>query len=98
MFFDFYPATAPHGSVALPFVIPSVAEGSAVQYFGPNEFVIPTEAYAIKLHKNSGGAWWRDPRLMRFVDASIHRHGADGKAKLNKSLPEAMATYCLPPT
>jgi hypothetical protein len=38
----FYPATALHGSIALPFFIPSAAEGSAVQYFGPNEFVIPT--------------------------------------------------------
>ena len=27
-----------------------------------------------------------------------NRHGADGKAKLNKSLPDAMATYWLPPT
>jgi hypothetical protein len=38
----FCPATALHGSTVLPFVIPSEAEGSAVQYFGPNEFVIPT--------------------------------------------------------
>jgi hypothetical protein len=38
------PATALHGSATLPFVIPSEAEGSAVQYFGPNKFVIPTEA------------------------------------------------------
>jgi len=42
-------AITPNGSVALPFVIPSVAEGSAVQSFGPNEFVIPTGA------KRSGG-------------------------------------------
>jgi hypothetical protein len=42
-------AITPNGSAALPFVIPSVAEGSAVQSFGPNEFVIPTGA------KRSGG-------------------------------------------
>jgi hypothetical protein len=35
----------PNGSAALPFVIPSAAEGSAVQPFGCNEFVIPTGAY-----------------------------------------------------
>jgi hypothetical protein len=35
---------APNGSAALPFVIPSEAEGSAVRSFGPNEFVIPTGA------------------------------------------------------
>jgi len=32
----------PNGSATLPFVIPSEAEGSAVQSFGCNEFVIPT--------------------------------------------------------
>jgi len=32
----------PNGSATLPFVIPSVAEGSAVQSFRCNEFVIPT--------------------------------------------------------
>jgi hypothetical protein len=34
----------PDGSAPLPFVIPSEAEGSAVQSFGCNEFVIPTGA------------------------------------------------------
>jgi hypothetical protein len=44
----------PNGSATLPFVIPSEAEGSAVQYFGPNEFVIPIEAQ------------WRDLLLFPF--------------------------------
>jgi hypothetical protein len=34
----------PNGGAPLPFVIPSEAEGSAVQSFGCNEFVIPTGA------------------------------------------------------
>jgi hypothetical protein len=34
----------PNGSATLPFVIPSAVEGSAVQSFGCNEFVIPTGA------------------------------------------------------
>jgi hypothetical protein len=34
----------PPKSATLPFVIPSEAEGSAVQSFGCNEFVIPTGA------------------------------------------------------
>jgi hypothetical protein len=44
--------------------IPSEAEGSAVQYYGSNEFVIPTErmssAGATKFHRKSGVAQWRD--------------------------------------
>jgi hypothetical protein len=35
---------APNGSAPVPFVIPSAAEGSAVQFFGCNKFVIPTGA------------------------------------------------------
>jgi hypothetical protein len=42
-------AITPNGSATFPFVIPSAAEGSAVQSFGCNEFVIPTGA------KRSGG-------------------------------------------
>jgi hypothetical protein len=38
-------AITPNGSATLPFVIPSEAEGSAVQSFVCNEFVIPTGAY-----------------------------------------------------
>jgi len=34
----------PNGGATLPFVIPSAVEGSAVQSFGCNEFVIPTGA------------------------------------------------------
>ena len=52
-----------HGSFARPFVIPSEAEGSAVQWTFLGKVLF----------------YW-------------------GKAKLNRSLPEAMATYWLPPT
>jgi CHRD domain len=38
------PYLVPNGSAPVPFVIPSEAEGSAVQSFGCNELVIPTGA------------------------------------------------------
>jgi hypothetical protein len=73
----FCPATALHESAPLPFVIPSEAEGSAVQYFGPNEFVIPTEANPDFCHApldKVACAPFRKERRMKFAEATnLHR-------------------------
>jgi hypothetical protein len=44
----------PNGSAPLPFVIPSAAEGSAVQSFGCNEFVIATGARSAQIQYKRG--------------------------------------------
>jgi hypothetical protein len=41
---DFYPATTLHGSIALPFVIPSAAEGSAVPRTIPGNVFLQSAA------------------------------------------------------
>src|SRR5271170_3397228 len=79
------PATALHGSVAFPFVIPSAAEGSAVQRtFRGNVFrqcgveeigygsaVSPSDPRAALL-RDCAGALWRPLALRRHRDSANH--------------------------
>jgi hypothetical protein len=65
----------PNGSATLPFVIPSEAEGSAVQSFGCNEFVIPTgEIMGLRpISANLRGSFSSKLPQNRHPERSAHR-------------------------
>jgi hypothetical protein len=93
----FCPPTALLGSIALPFVIPSVAEGSAVPRTIPGNVFRQSETK------------WRDLRLKAFLSAELGRavltqtlsrgisRGPALKRGMHRSTPSRSAEALLPP-
>jgi hypothetical protein len=84
-------STIPNGSATLPFVIPSAAEGSAVQSFGCNEFVMPTELSEVAgpavnaiCAPESGVIWTCTPNRM-FSNPKQIRHPERSAAQIRRN-------------
>jgi hypothetical protein len=88
-------AITPNGSATLPFVIPSVAEGSAVQSFGCNEFVMSTGSPVVVHREQSDlpGAslvWHKLSSMPREIrtDATLRIHPNSLRSTPPRSIAE----------